>query len=160
MFSMGLSSVSRVSRPGALLAGLVAAFSTVPLALGAGGANAPIVAGYRFISFDVPGAFDTIAHHINNGGVVAGLWHDSNGGGHGFVRAKDGTITTFDAALSVYTDPEGINGNGDVVGWYYDANFVQHGFLRDRGGTIQSIARCWQSSRSERTRRPHRQHVG
>jgi hypothetical protein len=123
-----------------LLATFGFGFSMVPIALSANPANSPTVAGYQFTSFDVPGAFDTIAHHINNGGVITGLWHDlATGDGHGFVRAKDGSITTFDAPGSVYTDPEGINGNGDIVGFYFDAGGVPHGFLRDHKGTISSI---------------------
>ena len=33
---------------------------------------------------------------MNPEGVIAGYYYDANFAAHGFLRAKDGTITTFD----------------------------------------------------------------
>lgn len=56
---------------------------------------------------------------------------------HGFVRASDGTITTFDVpgagtlggqgTFPVSNDPS----NG-ITGYYIDASGVSHGFLRTK----------------------------
>jgi len=49
---------------------------------------------------------------------------------HGFLRAPDGTFTTFDPPGSQGTSPVAINQAGATTGSYYDANFIAHGFLR------------------------------
>ena len=53
---------------------------------------------------------------------------------HGFVRAKDGTVTLLDAPGAGTGFVEGtlawsINPAGQVAGFYSDANRVNHGFL-------------------------------
>jgi hypothetical protein len=49
---------------------------------------------------------------------------------HGFLRAPDGTITTFDPPGAVHgTFPAGINPAGAITGSYTDANGFSHGFL-------------------------------
>jgi hypothetical protein len=45
-------------------------------------------------TFDPPGSDATIALSINASGAIAGYYRDSVGP-HGFMRASDGTITTF-----------------------------------------------------------------
>jgi len=54
---------------------------------------------------------------------------------HGFVRAKDGTITTIDAPGAGTGPGQGtqcgsINPAGAITGSYIDSNNVFHGFLR------------------------------
>jgi len=54
---------------------------------------------------------------------------------HGFVRALDGTITTFDvpgAETGPFqgTIPLANNPAGAITGYYIDASNVTHGFLR------------------------------
>jgi hypothetical protein len=49
---------------------------------------------------------------------------------HGFLRARNGTFTTFDPKGSTDTEPRAINPAGEIAGYYTDANFIQHGFLR------------------------------
>jgi len=98
----------------------------------------------RITKFDVPAAGTdgsqgqgTYAEAINNAGAVTGQYIDSNDVQHGFVRAPNGTITTFDApdagtATGSYegTIPLAINAAGEITGAYFDSNYVLHAFLR------------------------------
>jgi hypothetical protein len=83
---------------------------------------------------------------INNNGLIAGSVED-NGAGHthGFLRSRDGTITTFDPTGSLLTIPTTINANGDVAGYYADSVRKIHGFLRTADGTITNFD-CKKSS--------------
>jgi hypothetical protein len=70
--------------------------------------------------------------------VITGIYYGC-GTAHGFVRDRDGKITTFDPPGSTYTMPTSINDAGAITGWYVDASSVTHGFLRSpaansRGG--------------------------
>jgi hypothetical protein len=56
---------------------------------------------------------------------------------HSFVRAKNGTITTFDAPgagtgtfQGSFVFSEAINNAGAIAGAYFDSSNVLHGFLR------------------------------
>jgi uncharacterized membrane protein len=60
---------------------------------------------------------------------------------HGYVRDRDGTITTFDVPQAGTNPGQGtlpfnINAPGDVTGPYIDALGVYHGFLRNKRGAI------------------------
>src|SRR5262245_19924471 len=66
---------------------------------------------------------------INMAGTITGFYVDANGG-HGFLRAPDGTIITFDPLGSTFTVPTAINANRVIAGSYGDASGVFHGFLR------------------------------
>jgi hypothetical protein len=55
---------------------------------------------------------------------------------HGFLRAANGTFTTFDPLGSIDTQPFSINAGGAITGFYIDASFVFHGFLRGANGTF------------------------
>ena len=82
----------------------------------------------------------TAAEGINLAGTIAGLYADASFVFHGFLRAPDGTITTFDAPGAVNgTTPSGINPAGAIAGTYSDASFVGHGFLRAPDGTITTF---------------------
>jgi len=98
-------------------------------------------------SFDVtnpPGG--TFPLGINAAGAIVGMYQlpeclAQGGGGnayHGFVRAANGTITTFDApgAGCTGTDPISINQAGEIAGSYTDTNCVRHGFVGSPSGTI------------------------
>jgi hypothetical protein len=108
-----------------------------------------------FTTFDVPGAGGagtgpnpgTLASFINPAGAIAGFYTDANYAGHGFVRAPDGTITTFDApgagtgsgeGTYVVTPTGGINPAGEITGDSCDA-VTCHGFLRTPDGTITTF---------------------
>jgi hypothetical protein len=64
---------------------------------------------------------------------------------HGFLRASNGTFTTFDAPgavcpsfFSICTWPASINPQGAITGYYCDA-ITCHGFLRGHDGTITTF---------------------
>jgi hypothetical protein len=58
---------------------------------------------------------------------------------HGFLRARDGTITAFDVAGSTDTLPFAINPAGAITGYYENSNFAVHGFVRAPDGTITTF---------------------
>jgi len=128
---------------------------TVPESIGPAG----VVAGYyrdaNFVfhgflrasdgvltTFDAPGAGigtnynqGTSAFGINPAGVITGYYVDASNVAHGYLRARDGAFTTFDAPDAA-TDYNGgtfavsINPADVITGFYYDADFVPHGFVR------------------------------
>jgi hypothetical protein len=66
---------------------------------------------------------------INADGVITGRFGDETGAAHGFIRAIDGTIVTFDPEGSASTYPASINDKGAIAGSYYDGvHYV--GFVR------------------------------
>jgi hypothetical protein len=63
------------------------------------------------------------------------MYLDANFVLHGFLRAKDGDFTTFDApgagtGFAQGTRAEFIDAGSQITGFYYDENNVGHGFLR------------------------------
>lgn len=103
------------------------------------------------LSFDAPGAGlgygldqGTVAFSINNLGVIAGQYQDSNYVFHGFIRYPDGSFTTYDApgaGTGAYqgTYPCEINLEGETAGVIYDGNNVAHGFVRSPSGKFTSF---------------------
>jgi hypothetical protein len=62
---------------------------------------------------------------------------------HGFVRAADGTITTFVApgagtTGAAGTFPTSINAAGTIAGYYMNLDRA-HGFVRSTDGTVTTI---------------------
>jgi hypothetical protein len=97
-----------------------------------------------FTLFDPPGAVGTVATSINSAGAITGTYFTTGVLHHGFLRAPDGTITTFDApgagtGFDQGTLPNSINPTGAITGYYSDANSVGHGFLRAPDGTITTF---------------------
>jgi hypothetical protein len=92
-----------------------------------------------FITFDVPGSLSTVPFAINDAGAITGDYCDAVTC-HGFLRASNGTITTFDAApgTMIATFPSSINQEGAITGAYCDA-VTCHGFLRASNGTIATF---------------------
>jgi hypothetical protein len=83
-------------------------------------------------SFDAPGAgtgagqgtFTAIAIGINQAGAISGAYSDSSFVIHSYVRAADGTITTFDApgagtGAFQGTNNSGLNPAGATMGVYH-----------------------------------------
>jgi hypothetical protein len=103
------------------------------------GAAARAEAGAVYTTFDPPGSVNTYATCMSDNGMIAGNYYDSSNVSHGFVRAIDGTIASFDPAGSVDTTAgyaRCINKDGWVAGSYEDANQVWHGYLRAPDGQI------------------------
>lgn len=86
---------------------------------------------------------------LNQFGVVAGSYVDSNSVNHGFLRSPDGKITTFDApgagtaiyqGTGCFSDCSvSINNWGAITGTYIDANYTYHGYLRSPNEHIVTI---------------------
>jgi hypothetical protein len=100
----------------------------------------------------------TQAPGINTAGAVTGFYSDSRDVVHGFLRAPDGTITTFEAPgagresvtgflgttiSGVYggqgTYAISINAAGAITGFYADRKNVVHGFLRTPDGKFTTL---------------------
>jgi hypothetical protein len=90
-----------------------------------------------YTKIDPPGSIDTHALSIS-GGNIAG-WYQDAGGDHGFLRAADGTITSFDGPGSSATLASSVNASGVITGDYQDANYYSHGYVRSADGTITSF---------------------
>src|SRR6266704_1107232 len=98
----------------------------------------------QFITFDAAANATTTPRSINPSGVITGYSIYYSGGSQvvrGFVRAADGTITTFDVLGAGTTPgsggtlPQSINHGGVITGFYDDASYVAHGFVRAADGT-------------------------
>lgn len=102
------------------------------------------------VSFD-PAGGQTIPAGINNAGTIAGDYCDEANSAscdgaifdsaiHGFVRAANGSITSFDPPQSIGTWVLGINNSGATTGYsLYDTNFDSHGFVRAANGAITNF---------------------
>src|SRR5437667_267458 len=98
-----------------------------------------------FTTFDAPGAgtgdgqgtFAPIfGFNINPQGTNTGNYIDASNVSNGFVRAHNGTFTTFDAPGAGTGAFQGTVANsnnpaGAITGYYTDANDLIHGFLRN-----------------------------
>ena len=98
--------------------------------------------------FDVAGAINTQYPYalgtrpigINTAGVITGTYLTDNFVWHGFTRAANGTIATFDVSGAPGgTIPIAIDTAGDVVGAYLDSNYVYHGFSRSANGSFSKF---------------------
>ena len=87
---------------------------------------------------DVPGADGTIAQSIDSKGDIVG--YSYGGAGHqGFLRTKNGTITSFrPQGCDVYT--ASIAFDGDIVGQCVDSSFVSHGYIRHPDGSLETYS--------------------
>ena len=86
----------------------------------------------------------TVAFSINNLGVIAGQYQDSDYVFHGFLRYPDGSFTTYDvpgAGTGAFQGTYGVCLNlvGETAGFYWDTNNVSHGFLRSPSGKFTSF---------------------
>jgi uncharacterized membrane protein len=92
--------------------------------------------GGSFTTFDVSGS-DVAPVAINDAGTIVGSY--GVGREHGFVRAIDGTLTTFDVPNSIRTQPRGMNANGIIVGDYGTQDGNDYAFIRDTDGTFTTF---------------------
>src|SRR5713101_4434471 len=100
----------------------------------------PSAWGQTFTTFDPPGSQGTSPVSINPAGQITGNYFDANFTTHGFLRASDGTFTSFDApGASHGTFPAFITPQGLIVGTYFDATFITQPFLRATDGTFTTF---------------------
>src|SRR3954452_6399047 len=112
---------------------IVAFLVIAPMAAGSS-ANA---AAYTFTQIDVPGAFATEAHGINNAGQIVGSFVDGNFTTNGFL-STGGSFTQIDVPGASRTEAWGINNAGQIVGSFVDdPRFTSHGFLNTGGSFTQ-----------------------
>ena len=103
----------------------------------------------RITTFDAPGAgtgsgqgtVPSSVDCLNQAGEITGFYFDASSAVHGFVRATDGDITTFDVpgagtGSGQGTYGYGINLAGMIEGTYVDSNGVYHGYVRTRDRDI------------------------
>lgn len=92
-----------------------------------------------FTTFDAPGA-GTSSYQgtgcpsdcptsVNDFGVIAGSYIDTNYVLHGYLRNPNGNIVTVDPSGSVFTWSSGLNDFWAITGYYADVNNVYHGFV-------------------------------
>jgi hypothetical protein len=87
--------------------------------------------------------------YITPNGVITGTYFELISGNpfggnfRVFVRAPDGTFTTFDAATyppcCIWSFPSGINPAGAITGSFNDGFSINHGFLRATDGTLTTF---------------------
>lgn len=68
---------------------------------------------------------------INASGTIVG-----SADTHSFLRASDGTYTTFDPPGAASSGAVNINANGIVVGNFVDNGSISHAYLRNSDGTF------------------------
>jgi hypothetical protein len=83
---------------------------------------------------------------VNPEGLILGTYLDANNVYHGYLRAPDGTGTSFDppgagtvpgSYQGTYpANLSGINPEGASVGEYVDMNYLVHGYLRAPNGSF------------------------
>jgi hypothetical protein len=83
----------------------------------------------RYETITFPGArLSTVGRAISNCGDIVGSWDDTGGREHGYLRARDGTLMSFDVPSAALTRAQGVNCRGDIVG-----RFDEPGELPPRG---------------------------
>ena len=90
------------------------------------------------IPFDYPGATLTQAWDVNAQGDVVGVYRDTAGRIHGFLRSAQDEFTSIDFPGATLTRAFGMNTNGDIVGTYVAAG-VQHAFVRSTKGPANKL---------------------
>jgi hypothetical protein len=73
------------------------------------------------------------AFSINTRSDIAGMYIDTSGVFHGYLRHGDGTVETLDYPGAAGTQGYGVNDRGTVIGVYFDAAGVTHAFERIKG---------------------------
>ena len=88
---------------------------------------------------------DLIPYSINPAGTITGNYINARtAASHGFLRAPDGTVTTFEAPGAGTSSFEGtypisINPAGVITGVYVDNSSMTHGFVREPNGSITTF---------------------
>jgi hypothetical protein len=100
----------------------------------------------KLVIFDVPAAGanmlqSTMPVRLNAAGEIAGTYADAANMNHGFLRARDGDIVSFDppGAVGIGTTVTDINAEGVIVGHYNVLSTPALGFLRAPDGTFTTF---------------------
>ena len=89
--------------------------------------------------FEPPDAgCSTDTFSIGNDASIVGDYIGDDDAYHGFLRAKNGAITVFDAPGAVHTFASDINDGGTIAGDYEDDN-GDHGYIRSADGTFTTF---------------------
>jgi hypothetical protein len=100
----------------------------------------------RITTFDVPGSVLTKPVSINAAGEITGYYEIAEGGVPGtlgFIRERDGAITTFGTTAypsSFPAQPVAINNAGEVVGNFPQAGLGSEAFVRSSTGIVQTFS--------------------
>jgi hypothetical protein len=100
-------------------------------------------AGATYTIIDPPNSRYTVVTGINNNGQIVGSYQVGNEYLAGFLRAVDGTYTTF-RYKDKGTEASVINDKGWVAGHYLDQGFY-FGFVRKPNGHMESFSLAAQS---------------
>ena len=87
-----------------------------------------------------PGAFPgTFITAINDAGECTGAYTPNQSfDSSGFLRRRDGSVTSFTVLNATSTFPTAINLRGEIAGYWSDS-ITNHGFVRNAGGRITTI---------------------
>jgi hypothetical protein len=98
----------------------------------------------RILKIEIPDSQHADGLDINDKGVATGDYADSNGLWHGFIRARDGSLTIFDEPdagvgpdLGTFAGATDIH--GDTIGPYVDENGILHGYIRHVNGAFDPL---------------------
>src|SRR5690349_21815584 len=96
------------------------------------GAASPLAAASRRIVDlgTLPGHTSSLAHAINNDGLIVGESFDSDGNPHGFLW-ENGSMIDLGTLGGVFSQAEAINDRGQIVGNAQTAAGELHAFLWD-----------------------------
>lgn len=101
-------------------------------------ASSSAIAGTTNTVIAIPNADYTSAVSINNNGVLAGEYSDSDANVHGLIRAADGTLTDFKLHKLTDTHVIAINDSGTIAGYSFSPRTGnRQGFVRARTGRPQ-----------------------
>jgi hypothetical protein len=86
--------------------------------------------GGEYTSFTIPDAFVTLPTGINRAGTIVGLTFF-----YGFVRTRNGVISSVNVPASFETDIYGINDQGVICGDFFDSNFNEYAIIASPVGS-------------------------
>ena len=94
----------------------------------------------RITTFDPKDLIGTYPWESNADGSIVGFWYNGNDDiTRGFIRAPDGTLTTFDNDGSQVTAAYGINRKNVSTGYWTNLQGDFPGFIRDADGTMTTF---------------------
>lgn len=89
----------------------------------------------QYQEFDPQYSTNTYVQGLNDAGVVVGYYR-VGAASHGFVRAANRKITTFDPANSIFTLAYAINLSRVITGSFVDASHLGHAYVRAANGSF------------------------